>query len=216
MPEIDIARLPSNNKSLGEQEPTVYVVDDEVEMLHSLMRVFRQAGLHAETYSSAAAFLEAYDPQRPGCLLLDLHMPGINGLELQKILQDRHCNLPIVMLTGYGDVQTAVIAVKAGAVDFMEKPFDDKALVESVRHALELDKFFRESRRKLAERDARLAQLTRREREVMDRMLEGKTSKAIASLLWVSVRTVEGHRATVMKKMQASNLLELLHLVSMK
>lgn len=197
-------------------EPTVYVVDDELDMLHSLMRVFRCAGLHAESFSSAAAFLESYQPQRPGCLLLDLHMPGMNGLELQQILLDRHCNLPIIMLTGDGDVQSAVIAVKAGAVDFLEKPLDDNALVESVRHALELDAFFRASRCRLAARDARLAQLTRREREVMDKMLEGKTSKATAGLLGVSIRTIEGHRATVMQKMQADNLLNLLHLVNLK
>jgi len=205
-----------SNKSLIEQQPIVYVVDDEVEMLHSLSRVFRRAGLHAETFSSATAFLDAYDAQSHGCILLDVHMPEISGLELQQILLDRCCNLPVVMLTGYGDVQTAVIALKAGAVDFLEKPFDDKALVESVRHVLELDRHFRASRRSLVERDARLAQLTRREREVMDKMLEGKTSKAIASLLNVSVRTVEGHRAVVMKKMQVSNLLELLQQVNLK
>ncbi|MFA6921664.1 MAG: response regulator [Gallionella sp.] len=196
--------------------PTVYVVDDEPDMLHSLERVFRQAGLHAETFSSAAAFLDAFEPEHSGCLLLDLHMPKMNGLELQKVLLDRRCNLPIVMLTGDGDVQSAVIAIKAGAVDFLEKPLDDDALVESVRHALELDALFRASRCKLAERDARLAQLTRREREVMDKMLEGKTSKATASLLGVSVRTIEGHRAAVMQKMQANNLLELLQLINMK
>lgn len=138
-------------------------------MLHSLERVFRCAGLHAETFSSAGAFLDAYQPQRPGCLLLDLHMPGMNGLELQKTLLDRHYNLPVIILTGYGDVHSAVTAIKAGAVDFLEKPLDDKALVESVWHALELDALFRESRCRLAERDARLAQLTRREREVMEK-----------------------------------------------
>lgn len=200
----------------NEDEPIVYVVDDEVEMLHSLKRVFRMAGLRVETYGTAADFLAVYDPKKPGCLVLDIHMPEINGLELQKILQDRNWNLPVVMLTGYGDVQTAVIAVKAGAVDFLEKPFDDEILVESVRHALELDGIFRENRRRLAERDARLARLTRREREVMDLMLEGKTSRAIAGQMGLSVRTVEGYRAAVMKKMQAGNLLELIRLVCMK
>lgn len=197
-------------------EPTVYIVDDEQDMLHSLARVFRCAGLHAETFSSAAAFLDAYQTLRPGCLLLDLHMPGMNGLELQKILLDRRCHLPVVMLTGDGDVQSAVTAVKAGAVDFLEKPLDDSALIESVRHAIELDALFRESRRRLAERDAKLAGLTRRERAVMDEMLKGKTSKATASLLGVSIRTIEGHRAAVMQKMQADNLLDLLHLVNLK
>lgn len=213
---VFMTATPPPSSSLIEQHPTVYVVDDEPDMLHALVRVLRHAGLHAETFSSAAAFLEAYRLQRAGCLLLDLHMPGMNGLELQKILLDRHCNLPIVMLTGYGDVQSAVTALKAGAVDFLEKPFDDETLVESVRHALELDAFFRASRQRLAERDARLAQLTPREREVLESMLAGKTSKATASLLCVSVRTIEGHRAAVMKKMQAGNLLDLLHLVAMK
>jgi FixJ family two-component response regulator len=140
----------------------------------------------------------------------------MEGLELQKILQDRHCNLPIVILTGTDDMQTAVVAIRAGAVDFLEKPFDGRALVESVTHAFELDGMFRENRRRLAERDARMAQLTRREREVMEMMLDGKTSRAIAGQLGLSVRTIEGYRAAVMKKMQAGSLPELLHLASMK
>lgn len=200
----------------SEDESVVYVVDGEAEMLHFLKRILRQAGLRSRTFVSADAFLRTCRPELPGCLLLDLHAPGIDGLELQKILQDRHCNLPIVILTGAGDVQAAVVAIKAGAVDLLEKPLDGGTLVESVRHALQLDGIFRENRRRLAERDIRMTQLTRREREVMEGMIEGKTSRAIAGQLGLSVRTVEGHRAAVMKKMQTGSLAELLHLASMK
>ncbi len=206
----------SGDGTQAEREPAVYVVDGEEGTVRFLRRILRRAGVQARTFASADAFLAACRPQISGCLLLDLHAPGINALELQKILQDRHCNLPIVILTGAADLQTAVVAIKAGAVDFLEKPFDGRALVESVRHAFELDGIFRQNRRRLAERDARLARLTRREREVMDLMLDGKTSRAIASQMGLSVRTVEGYRAAVMKKMQAGNLLKLFHLVSME
>jgi two-component system, LuxR family, response regulator FixJ len=191
---------------------TVFVVDDEGPMRNALQRLFRAAGLTVETYASADEFLNAYTTDRPGCLLLDLMMPGMNGLELQAALAQRGRRIPILFLTGAGQIATAVTAMKAGALDFIEKPFDNDFLVRRVRRALEYvaGRHFKhfdgdEIRR-------RMALLTPREREVMQHVVSGNTSKMAARLLGVSHRTVEIHRARIMEKTQADSLADLVRM----
>lgn len=193
-------------------EPTVFIVDDDAEMRSALYRLVRSAGLHAETFASALEFLDAYRPDRPGCLLLDLLMPYMSGMELQKQLKIENINIPIIFLTGYGNVPTAVSAIKQGAVDFLEKPFDNEALLDRLRRAIELDATARLARHRHAEIGYRLAQLTPRELEILDMLIAGKPNKTIAHLLGVSVRTVETHRANIMEKMQADSLSDLVQM----
>jgi two-component system response regulator FixJ len=166
-----------------------------------------------ETYGSAHEFLAAFDADQPGCLVLDIRMPGMSGLELQAKLAEEHAIVPIVFITGHGDVPMAVEAMQHGAVDFIQKPFRDQDLIDRINQALEKDKANRDS---LRERDAirhRMAQLTPREREVLDLVTVGKANKVIASDLDVSQRTVEIHRARVMEKMGASSLAHLVRMV---
>lgn len=194
-------------------EPTVYIVDDDAEMRSALCRMVRLAGLRAETFDSAVAFLAAYRSDRPGCLLLDVRMPCMSGLELQQRLKLEHVNIPIIFLTGYGNVTAAVSAMKSGALDFFEKPFDNEALLERLHKALQLDETARLASRHHGQVSQLLARLTPREREIMDMLVTGKSNKIIADQLEVSVRTVETHRANIMDKMQAESLADLVRLV---
>lgn len=191
---------------------TVFIVDDEVAILHALTRVLKQAGLNAKTFASAEEFLAEHDPEQHGCLLLDIFMPGMNGLELQKLLKERHSKIPVIILTGYGSVRMAMDAIKGGAIDFIEKPFEDDRLLDSVWHAIEFDARNRYTIQCRAEITRRLEKLTAREREVMGFMIEGKSSKAIACLFGMSVRTCEVHRMRVMAKMEADSLADLVRM----
>ncbi|UCC48921.1 MAG: response regulator transcription factor [Gemmatimonadota bacterium] len=196
-----------------EPEPTVFVVDDDADVLEAVGFLLHSVGLKAETYASAKEFLEAYDQTKPGCLVLDVRMPGMSGLELQERLHALESTLPIIFLSAHGDVPIAVHAIKAGAVDFLEKPFRDQELIDKVQHAIEANVRLR---KELAERNriaARIDTLTQREREVMELVVQGKTNKAIASELGLSQRTVEIHRARVMRKMQADSVSELVQMV---
>lgn len=193
--------------------PTVFVVDDNPGVRKSLRALFESAKIGVETYASADEFLAVYDPERPGCLLLDVRLREGNGLNLQDELQRRKATLPIIVLTGHGNVPMSVRALKAGAVDFLQKPAPPKLLLERVQAAIEID---REARATAATGDAvaeRLAHLTPREREVMELLLVGKTSKAIAATLGVSVRTVEGHRRMVLSKAGVSSAAQLVRVV---
>ncbi|MDO8812586.1 MAG: response regulator [Gallionella sp.] len=194
------------------RDSTVFIVDDEVSILHALTRILRQAGLSAKTFASAEEFLAEHAPGQHGCLLLDVFMPGMNGLELQKLLKERHSKIPVIILTGYGSVSMAVDAIKGGAIDFIEKPFEDDQLLDSVWHAIEIDARNRYALQRRAEITLRLEKLTAREREVMEFMIEGKSSKAIACLFGMSVRTCELHRARVMAKMEADSLADLVRM----
>ena len=198
---------------MGDRKPTVFVVDDDPGVLNSVQLLLRSVGLNAETFSSAHEFLEAYDPERPGCLLLDVRMPGMSGLELQERLDSMGSTLPIIFVTAHGDVPMAVRAVKAGAVDFIQKPFRDQELIDKSRDAIEENARIREKfadRKGIAER---IALLTPREREVMELVIEGKANKVIAQDLGISQRTVEIHRARVMDKIQAGSVSELVQMV---
>ena len=202
----------ADNSRLAEQRGVVFIVDDDEALRDSLRWLIESVGLRVETHASADSFLQSYYPGQSGCLLLDVRMPGMSGLELQEQLESRSVRLPVVIITGHGDVAMAVRAMKAGAVDFIEKPFDDEVLLASIRRALSLDAEQRRSRAAQADILARLAQLTRREHQVMELVTSGMANKQIAAELNVSAKTVEAHRAHVMEKMQASSLAELVRM----
>jgi len=195
------------------QPNTVFLVDDDDAVRDSVSLLMRSAGLRTREFDSASAFLDGYDRDQPGCLLLDVRMPGMSGLELQKELNKRNHTLPIVFISAHGDIPMAVEAVRRGAVDFIQKPFDDEELLSTVKHALAAsEQRFAEETERL-EICRRTASLTAREREVMSQVVKGKANKVIASDLGVSQRTVEIHRARVMEKMQASSLAQLVRMV---
>jgi FixJ family two-component response regulator len=192
-------------------QATVFVVDDDEAMRNALRRTLALAGLAVQSFASGPEFLAGYKPTPDACLLLDMKMPGMSGLELQAILNERRIDLPVIFLTGAADVPAAVTAMKAGARDFLEKPFDNDVLVARVRQCLTA-----EAARHADAGDERyvrgLALLTRREAEVLQLMLTGKTSKTIARELGVSHRTVDIHRSRVMEKMRAATLAELVRM----
>ena len=193
--------------------PTIFVVDDDSAVRDALKLLLRSVGQAVETYGSGQEFLDAYNDDRAGCLVLDIRMPGMSGLELQQKLNEKHSILPIIFITGHGDVPMAVEAMQAGAVDFIQKPFRDQDLIDRINQALEKD---HNNRAALGERNdirRRLETLTPREREVLDLVVHGKANKVIAGDLKLSQRTVEIHRARVMEKMQASSLAHLVRMV---
>ncbi len=193
-------------------EPTVFVVDDDQAMRNSLQWLIESIGMKVRTYGSANEFMTSYYPGRAGCLLLDVRMPGMSGLELQAHLARRDSRLPVIIITGHGDVAMAVKAMKSGAVDFIEKPFHDEELLSSIRNALNFDEKQRSLQSQRAEIAARLAELTPREHEVMEMVTDGNANKEIAAALGVSAKTVEAHRARVMDKMRAASLAELVRM----
>ena len=193
--------------------PCVFVVDDDDAVRSSLRLLLKSVGQPAEAFGSAQAFLDAFDPDRPGCLVLDIRMPGMSGLELQQKLNAMHAITPIVFITGHGDVPMAVEAMQNGAVDFIQKPFRDQDLLDRINQALEKDKANRTGLLARDEIRRRMATLTPREREVLDLVTQGKANKVVAGDLDVSQRTVEIHRARVMEKMEASSLAHLVRMV---
>ncbi|MEZ5540087.1 MAG: response regulator FixJ [Pseudomonadales bacterium] len=194
-------------------EATVFVVDDDDAVRESLVFLMKSVGLKAESFSSAQDFLSHYNPARSGCLVLDIRMPGMSGLELQEKLSQMDCILPIIFITGHGDVPMAVKAIKAGAADFVQKPFRDQDLIDRIREVLQEDAEARVDKLQKAEVLRRIGTLTEREREVMEQVVDGKANKVVAIDLNVSQRTVEIHRANVMDKMKARSLAQLVRLV---
>jgi FixJ family two-component response regulator len=194
-------------------DPTVYVVDDDAEVCKSLRWLIESAGFHVATHAGAEEFLKGYDAERAGCLVLDVRLSGQSGLDLQEQLVTEGIGLPVIIITGYGDVPTAVRAMRSGALDFIEKPFDVKLLLDRVRQAVELDVRKRLERAERAEIVARFALLTPREREVLKRVVDGRANKQIARDLGISTKTVEAHRSHVMEKMRAQSLAGLVQLV---
>ena len=193
-------------------EPIIFVVDDDQAMRTSLKWLIESTGMQVRTFDSADAFLAAYYPGCAGCLLLDVRMPGMSGLELQNYMAREGYRLPVIIITGHGDVGMAVKAMKAGAADFIEKPFHDEDLLGSIRNALVLDERRRVTQTNRVEIAARLAELTPREHEIMGMVTEGKSNKEMAAALGVSTKTVEAHRARVMEKMRAESLAELVRM----
>jgi len=198
---------------MPDREPIVFVVDDDPGVGDAIRLLLRSVGLPARTFLSANDFLAAYEPAQPGCLVLDVRMPGMSGLELQSRLLEMNSPLPIIFVTAHGDVPMAVDAVKAGALDFVQKPFRDQELLDRIQEALEVDARIRAGKEQLAEIRKRLESLTPREREVMDLVVAGKANKRIASALGISQRTVEIHRARVMEKMGVRSVSMLVQLV---
>lgn len=197
---------------MSEGVPVVFVVDDDPAMRESLRWLIESIGLTVQTHATAREFLDRYDPSSAGCLVLDVRMPGLSGLELQDQLVNRGSLLPIIMITGYAEVPMAVRAMKAGAIDFIEKPFSDQDLLDRLRFAIDISQQARVEERERAEIGARVARLTQREREVCDRVIAGKSNKYIANELGLSAKTVEVHRARLMEKLQASTLADLVRL----
>ena len=191
-------------------EPLVHVVDDESAIRDSLGMLLRSVGLKSRAYAGAREFLDSWRPQASECLVCDVRMPGMSGLELQEALNARGAHLPVVLITGHGDVAMAVRAMKAGASDFIEKPFNDQVLLDAVNRALARARDGQGAGR--AEVEARLETLTPREREVLLLVAEGRPNKVVATRLGLSTRTVEVHRAKVMEKMQARSLAELVRM----
>jgi two-component system response regulator FixJ len=192
-----------------EKQPTVFIVDDDPAIRFAMQALMDSVNIEHEIYASGDEFLQGVDDHRAGCLVLDIRMPGLGGLELQDELIKRGSTLPIIFITGHGDVPMAVDAMQKGAVDFIQKPFRDQDLLDRIREALKTDQERREEQKKHAEVAERLARLTNREREVFDLVVTGKPNKVIAYELGVSQRTVEIHRARVMEKMQARSLADL-------
>lgn len=197
------------------EQSTVFVVDDDSAVRESLRWLIESVGLKVKTFGTAREFLDAYAPEQPGCLVLDVRMPGMSGLELQDRLQERSIHLPVIIVTGYGDVPVAVRAMKNGAIDFIEKPFSDQVLLERVHLAIEQDAAYRRISEKRRNIESRLAALTPREREVMYLVVEGRPSREIAVALGLSCRTVEVHRTHLMDKAQVRSVAELARMVTL-
>ena len=187
-------------------KPIVHIVDDDSAIRDSLSLLMKSVGFEVRTYVSAERFLEQADLESPGCLVADVRMQGMSGLELQQVLNERGIKLPVIIITGHGDVPMAVQAMKAGAVDFLEKPYDNDLLITRIKQCLKEASKEQDKESEVAEAKIKLAQLTPREQEVMNLLVEGKHNKAIATEMNISVRTAEAHRAKVMKKLQADSL----------
>jgi len=189
--------------------PTAFVVDDD-EAIRTLWRWLMESnGIGVRTFATAPEFIEQYDPAAPGCLVLDLKLPGMSGLELQDYLVRNRIDIPIVIVTGHADVPTAVTALKSGAVDLIEKPFSYRDVLSVVRKAFARDAENRERRARDEQTRVRIASLTDRERAVLQRVMEGKANKVIAGELDISIKTVEAHRAKLMEKMAVGSVAEL-------
>ena len=194
---------------MNQQEQRVYVVDDDQGMLDSTVWLLESVGLRALPFTSGQAFLAACDDQLPACVLLDVRMPGMGGLHVQEALRQRGLNLPVIFVSGHADVPIVVRAFKAGAVDFIEKPYNEQLLLDSVQQALDRRPARPRRDARLAEVQARLDQLTPRERDVLLPLVRGYTNREVAEQLDISVKTVDLYRSRVMKRMQAETLPEL-------
>ncbi|MDB5734367.1 MAG: response regulator receiver protein [Alphaproteobacteria bacterium] len=190
----------------------VFVVDDDADIRDSMMMLLEGAGFKVRTFASARQFMADADPKL-GCVVADIRMPDMSGLELQEEIARRHSGLPVIIITGHGDVPLAVRAMKAGAIDFIEKPFDDEKMIDSIRRALAAGLKARSESADTRAATDRLALLTPRERDVLDKLVQGRSNKIVAFELGISPRTVEIHRAHIMDKMDASSLSDLVRVV---
>lgn len=193
-------------------DPTVFVVDDDEAVRKSLQRLIESGGLRVEAYTCAMEFLDAYDPAKPGCLILDIRMPGMSGLELQQKLVSQGILIPIIIISGHGDIPKAVQAMKHGALDFIEKPFNDELLLDRISRAIELDAQIRQDSARQDDIALLIARLTPREREVMDLLVTGMSNKQVAAQLGISPKTVDIHRGHLMHKLEVDSLAKLVRI----
>ncbi len=187
----------------------MFIVDDDISMRGALIRLIRSVGLHVEAFSTAREFLRQKEPEVPACLVLDVRLPGLSGMELQKEMASANCRIPIIFITGHGDVPMSVRAMKAGAVDFITKPFRDQDLLDAIQHAINQDTEALRRRSELVELRSRYETLTSREREVMGLVVRGLLNKQAAAELGTSEITVKIHRGQMMKKMQVESVADL-------
>jgi len=197
---------------MNEQQGTVFLIDDDPGARDALTLLLSLKGMSTQPFATADTFIQAYQPERAGCVLTDLRMPGMTGLELQAALAERHIDVPLVVLTAHGDVATARAALKNGAFDFLEKPVDDDLLVEVLRNALRVDRERRTASSSRSAADTRLERLTAREREILTLLAAGHQNREIAAQLSISPRTVEVHKARIMEKLQCHSLAELIRM----
>lgn len=197
---------------MKDSPPVVYLVDDEPSVLKALSRLLRSADLAAQTYASPHLFLQEYDPDAPGCLVLDLSMPGLSGLQLQHELAKRGSSLPIIFLSGHGDVHSGVQAMRDGAVDFLTKPASDNDLLKAIHRALDRDKATRQHDAQIKQIHQRLEKLTPREHDVLTHIVAGKQNKQIALELGTVEKTIKVHRARILEKTAVSSVAELVRL----
>ncbi len=195
-----------------ERNAVIAIVDDDLSVRRGLQRLIRSAGWNAESFASAQEFLARPGPGTPSCLVLDLRLPGLSGLELQKRMAEVGLEIPIVFLTGHGNIPASVQAMKAGAVEFLTKPFDEHDLLQAIQEAVERDRRTREQHAQMRELQNRYASLTAREGEIMEQVISGKLNKQIAAELRITEFTVKFHRGHIMRKMQADSLADLVRM----
>lgn len=197
---------------MSEAGATIFVIDDDASMREALKNLLRSVGLEVETFGSAQEFLSGRHSEALGCLILDVRLPGLGGLDLQRLLAEANVHLPIIFITGHGDIQMSVRAIKAGAVEFLTKPFRDQDLLDAVQQAVDLDRVQRAQRAELMDLSAQYESLSPREKEVMELVVRGRLNKQIAAEIGTSEATVKLHRAHVMQKMQADSLADLIRM----
>ena len=197
---------------MKDKPATVFVVDDDAGVRSSIRLLLKSVGIPATPMASAQEFLAAFDPTQPGCIVLDIRMPGMSGLELQQELNRRGAMLPVLFITGHGDVPMAVEAMQHGAFDFLQKPFRDQDLIDRIQKALKRDEWNRAALREQNQVRELMASLTVRERQVLDLLTQGKQNKVMAAELGISQRTVEIHRAHVMEKLGATSVAQLVRM----
>ena len=197
---------------MSREAPIVFVVDDDVSIRQALTNLLRSVGFNVQTFGAAAEFFSSNRPEAPACLVLDVRLPGSSGLDLQRQLIEAKIRIPIIFITGHGDIQMSVRAMKAGAVEFLTKPFRDQELLDAVQQAIDRDRAHRQERREIADVERRYSSLTARERQVLELVVQGMVNKQIGDELHISEPTVKLHRARLMQKMQAESLAGLIHM----